>query len=175
MTGTPNQPPIEPSAEPSQEPRPGPPTAPPSWFLMIGGERIGPVAHAEVLGMASKGQIGGSTPVWREGMAEWAPAREALGVRFASGGDADSAAIRMLVPVGRSGHAIAAGYLGLFALFPVLGAVTGPLAVLFGVLAVRHIRRDPTAHGLGRAWFGIIVGVLGTAVSALIIVAAMSS
>jgi len=58
----------------------------------------------------------------------------------------------MLLPVGRSGFAIAAGYLGLFAVifFP------APLALLFGILAYRDIKRNPKKSGMGRAIFGIV-------------------
>ena len=66
----------------------------------------------------------------------------------------------MLLPVGRSGYAIAAGYLGLFSLL----VVPAPLALLFGVIAVIHIKRNPDKHGLGRAVFAIIMGALGSAV-----------
>lgn len=71
---------------------------------------------------------------------------------------ADSAAVRMLIPVGRSGWAIAAGYLGLlsFLIFP------APFAVLFGILGVRDVRRNPDLHGMGRSVFGIVMGLLGT-------------
>lgn len=69
------------------------------------------------------------------------------------------AGIRMLLPVGRSGYAIIAGYLGLMS--PL--CVFAPFALLFGILAVRDIRRHPDRHGLGRAWFGIVMGGLGTA------------
>ena len=70
----------------------------------------------------------------------------------------DSAAVRMLLPVGRSGLAIAAGYAGLFALL----VLPAPLALVLGVLAVRDIRRNPKKHGMGRAVFGIVTGTLGT-------------
>jgi hypothetical protein len=73
-----------------------------------------------------------------------------------------NARIRMLLPVGRSGYAIAAGYLGLFSLL----LVPAPLALLFGILAVRHIKRDPKKHGMGRAVFGIVMGSLGSVVLA---------
>ena len=55
--------------------------------------------------------------------------------------------LRFILPVGRSGYAIAAGYLGLFSLivFP------APLALLFGILAVGDIRRHPKKLGMGRA------------------------
>jgi hypothetical protein len=75
----------------------------------------------------------------------------------------NDAAIRMLIPVDRSGLAIAAGYLGLFSVL----CLPAPIAVWVGVLAIRDIKANPTKHGLGRAWFGIIMGVLGTAMLGL--------
>ena len=78
----------------------------------------------------------------------------------------DSQAMRLLLPVGRSGMAIAAGYLGLFAvlLFP------APLALMFGILAIRDIKRNPKKHGMGRAVFGIATGAIGTAVLVVLLV-----
>lgn len=67
--------------------------------------------------------------------------------------------MRWLLPVGRSGFAIAAGYLGLFGLFiPGLGL----LAAIFGWLGLRDIARHPEKGGKGRAWFGIVAGGLIT-------------
>ncbi|HUY91620.1 MAG TPA: DUF4190 domain-containing protein [Pirellulales bacterium] len=68
----------------------------------------------------------------------------------------DDAAIRMLLPVGRSLWAIAAGYFGLFSLicFP------APIAIILGLIAIRDIRKHPEKHGLGRAIFGLVMGVL---------------
>ena len=64
--------------------------------------------------------------------------------------------MRWLLPVGRSGYAVAAGYLGLFSLL----VIPAPLALVFGILAVRDIGRNPKKHGMGRAVFGIIMGAL---------------
>ena len=72
--------------------------------------------------------------------------------------------MRMLLPVGRSGWAIAAGYLGLLAVL----LLPAPFALLTGVLAVRDIRRHPDRLGMGRAIFGIVMGALGTVVLAAI-------
>jgi hypothetical protein len=71
-----------------------------------------------------------------------------------------SAGMRMVLPVGRSGWAIAAGYLGLFAFI----VYPAPLALIASLLAYRDFRRHPEKHGRGRATFGLIMGVLGTAV-----------
>ena len=81
----------------------------------------------------------------------------------------DNAGIRMLLPVGRSGWAIAAGYLGLFGLV----LLPAPLALIVSVIALIDIRRSKSRakskHGLGRAIFGLIVGVIGTAILALLV------
>jgi len=70
------------------------------------------------------------------------------------------AGMRMLMPVGRSGWAIAAGYAGLFS-FIGIGA---PFALIFGILGIREIRKsritDHPKFGMGRAIFGIITGSL---------------
>jgi len=70
----------------------------------------------------------------------------------------DEPAIRMLLPVGRSGLAIAAGYAGLFAVIPIFSLI----AILLGILAIRDIKRNPGKHGMGRAIFGLTMGVLCT-------------
>ncbi len=70
----------------------------------------------------------------------------------------DDPGLRMLLPVGRSGWAIAAGYLGLVSVL----CVPGPLALIAGLLAVRDMRRHPEKHGMGRAVFGIVMGALGS-------------
>jgi hypothetical protein len=64
----------------------------------------------------------------------------------------------MLLPIGRSGWAIASGYLGLFSVL----FVPAPFALLTGILAVVDIRKHSEKHGMGRAVFGIVMGALGT-------------
>ena len=66
----------------------------------------------------------------------------------------DDAALRMLLPIGRSGLSIAAGYLGLLSLIPFFGV----LALIVGILAIVDIKKHPEKHGLGRAWFGVVMG-----------------
>lgn len=73
---------------------------------------------------------------------------------------AEDPALRYIVPVGRSGYAIAAGYLGLFAVL----FIPAPVALIFSILAIRDIRRSrltPTPKiGMGRAVFGLVMGIL---------------
>lgn len=78
----------------------------------------------------------------------------------------DDLFIRIALPVGRSLWAIAAGYVGLFSVL----LVPAPLAILLGVVAIVDIRRHPEKHGMGRAIFAIVMGVLCTILLAVIIV-----
>lgn len=64
--------------------------------------------------------------------------------------------MRLLLPVGRSGWAIAAGYLGLRS--PLL--IFAPFALVCGIVAIIDMRRNPHRHGMGRAIFGIVMGAL---------------
>ncbi len=79
-------------------------------------------------------------------------------------------AVRILLPVGRSGWAIAAGYLGLFGLL----IVPAPLALGASLLALRDIRRSKGSvqrkHGTGRAIFGLTVGTIGTIILIVVII-----
>lgn len=80
---------------------------------------------------------------------------------------------KAMLPIGRSGYAIAAGYLGLLS---VLG-VFGPFAILFGVMALYDIGRHPEKSGKGRAVFGIVMGTVFTIIWGIscIIIPAMNS
>jgi LSD1 subclass zinc finger protein len=79
----------------------------------------------------------------------------------------DNAAVRMLLPVGRSGWAIAAGYAGLFSPLP----CAAPVAIVLGVIAIIHIRGNPKLHGMGRAIFGLVMGIIFSIGSVLVLIA----
>jgi len=84
---------------------------------------------------------------------------------------APSTGERMLLPVGRPASAIVAGYMGLLALFPLIGIPFGLLGIIFGVLALKQVKRNPELSGKGRAWFGIIAGALMVALWGFMVVA----
>jgi hypothetical protein len=65
---------------------------------------------------------------------------------------------RALLPVGRPMSAIAAGYLALFSILPLIGLPAAVAALICGIKALKTIKADPSLSGKGRAWFGIIVG-----------------
>ncbi len=65
------------------------------------------------------------------------------------------------------GWAIAAGYLGLVSVlvFP------APLALIAAIFAIIDIRKDPDKHGMGRAIFGLIMGIIFSVVLAFVVFA----
>lgn len=65
---------------------------------------------------------------------------------------------RLLLPVGRPMSAIAAGYLAMFGILPIIGLPFALGALICGLVALTEIQRDPRLSGIGRAWFGIIAG-----------------
>ena len=79
----------------------------------------------------------------------------------------DDPLMRMVLPVGRSAWAIAAGYLGLLSVL----VVFAPLALATGIFALVDIKKNPHRHGMGRAIFGIVMGALGSILLVFIVIA----
>jgi hypothetical protein len=78
--------------------------------------------------------------------------------------------IPLLLPVGRSGWAIAAGYMGLFSVLPGFGLA----ALLTSVLAWRDLKRNPRQRGMGRTIFGLVTGALSTAAYAVLLLSILA-
>lgn len=70
--------------------------------------------------------------------------------------------MRLLLPVGRSAWAIAAGYLGLVSVL----MLPAPFALVVSIIAIRDIRKSKDApypkRGMGRAIFGFVMGLIFT-------------
>jgi hypothetical protein len=152
------------------------------WYFSQGGAQQGPVPLAQLKQMAAAGQVRPMDLVWQAGMPQWTPAGNVPAL-FGTGAAppplpvlpveyynaaappgprqpsiGDDAGMRMLLPVGRSGSAIAAGYMGLFSIL----VLPAPLALILALIAMRDMKRHPERHGMGRAIFGLIMGLLGT-------------
>lgn len=139
-------------------------------LVQRGTQRFGPFAVADVLTHHADRRLLSGDLAWHEGMAGWEPlgvVMNRLGRPLPVQTDADGVN-SWLVPVGRSGWAIAAGYLALFSIL----IVFAPFALVCGVMGLRSIRKNPGLGGKGRAWFGIIMGGL---VSAVVVVGLIAS
>ncbi|MBI3039122.1 DUF4190 domain-containing protein [bacterium] len=62
------------------------------------------------------------------------------------------------VPVKVSIWAVLAGYAGLISLI----IVPAPLALILGIAAIIDLKKHPEQHGMGRAIFGLLMGIVGT-------------
>jgi hypothetical protein len=144
-------------------PTAAPPTLPPEAFLVRrGGEQFGPYPFADLQRYALEGRFRPTDVTWSAGMAAWEPISLVLQRRGVSlppptHGETNES-LKWVLPVGRSALAIAAGYLGLFSVL----LLPAPLALVFGILALKDLKKNPAKLGAGRAWFGVIAGGLGS-------------
>lgn len=67
-------------------------------------------------------------------------------------------ALKFVVPLNTSVLAIIAGYVGLVSVlcFP------APFALLLGILALQHLKKNPKLDGKGRAIFAVVMGAIFT-------------
>jgi len=153
-------------------------------YLQKDNIQLGPFEDHQILTALREGLYSLEDLAWRDGMDHWQPLRILFPAAHlpppfppqtpppAARHLGDDAGIRLLLPVGRSGWAIAAGYLGLFSLV----LLPAPIALLVSIIAIRDIRgsksSDHPKHGMGRAIFGLIMGILGTAVLLLFLLKA---
>lgn len=161
------------------------------------GTDLGQFPEAELLQGMNSGQFTREDWVWREGMGDWRPLFDVLSpasppplpshppplfqtdqsrpARVQPPPTEANFTTRLLLPVGRSGWAIAAGYLGLFGLV----ILPAPLALIVSIIAIRDIQKSKKTgkrkHGMGRAVFGLVVGSAGTLILIGLVVAGMTA
>jgi len=72
----------------------------------------------------------------------------------------EASALSSVVPIGRTRLSILAGYLGLFCIIPFFA----PIALIVSIFALKQLKNHPEKLGKGRAIFGLVMGLLGTAI-----------
>ncbi len=137
---------------------------PPLIYVSRNGQQFGPFTPQQAWNGVASGHLFQNDMACYAGGSAWQPLGSMMSLPSAGSAQdiGQNAGMRMMLPVGRSGWAIAAGYLGLFGLI----IVPAPLALIISIIAIYDIRRhrnDPSPrHGMGRAIFGLIIGILGT-------------
>lgn len=154
-----------------------------NYTISRNGLNLGVYAEDDLREGVTSGRFFPHDLAWREGLPEWQALGQILGMTAGSTPPplppvspfppitppvkniGDDFGMRLLLPVGRSGWAIAAGYTGLFA----LAIVPAPLAVIISIIAIRDIQKSKLPgktrkHGMGRAIFGLVTGIAGTLV-----------
>lgn len=153
------------------------------YYFSRGNERLGPYPIDTLRQWVADGHLLPEDHVWLNGWDQWQPAGTVpelfddagqpippapaaalapppppMPVPAAQTKLEDDPGMRMVLPVGRSGWAIAAGYLGLlsFIIFP------APAALIVSIIAIIDLRKHPEKHGMGRAIFGLVTGIVFT-------------
>ena len=148
-------------------------------YISKNGQNVGPLKALVVLQGIASGQYLLGDLAWQDGMSQWVPLRQIF-PQTSSGSEppplpiqpkiGDDFGVRLLLPVGRSGWAIAAGYLGLFSLI----LLPAPIAIVVSVMALRDIKKHQfdqhPKYGKGRAIFGMVMGVIGTVMLVLLLI-----
>jgi len=136
----------------------------PHYHVSRAREQLGVFTQEEMLAKLNRGELLPGDFAWTEGMASWQPLASifppAGGAPPPMPSAASAAALSMVLPINRSGWAIAAGYLALLSVL----CLPAPFALFCGIMALRDLKRRPYLQGGGRAWFGIVMGILFTIV-----------
>lgn len=151
------------------------------WYYVKHGQQAGPISEDVLRQLVGSGDVLMTDPVWREGMAGWTPAGQALGM-FAKGGTRNALGLASFVvaivsglmvfglvitagvmeattPGGVDEQAPATMILGLGIIGGALLALAG-LCLAIGSFFIPH--RDRLFGSLGLAFNGvIIVGIVG--------------
>jgi len=72
----------------------------------------------------------------------------------------DDDGVATIIPY-RNGLALAGYYVGVFSLIPVMGLILGPLGIIFGIVGLRRVNRNPEVKGTGHAVTAIVLGSIG--------------
>lgn len=76
--------------------------------------------------------------------------------------------VSTLIPY-KNGHALGAYYIGILSLLPVLGIILAPIAIIMGIIGIRRYRENPRIKGVVHGWIGVVLGLIGLLISAVII------
>lgn len=119
------------------------------------GERRGPLSLEQIKALVAAGGIRRQTRVWRPGAAATDLTRAGDFLAELATVPTDNHLVHLL-PVNRSGWAIAAGYLGLFSIIPLVSYV----GLGVSIYAARHLKRHPDKLGWGRVVTGLVLSGL---------------
>jgi hypothetical protein len=139
-----------------------PNAVPQLWYYIVNGQRMGPVDLAQLRELLRSKQLNSKVPVWHDGLAQAMPADLLPPLMDVTGGSF----LDSMLPIGRSGWAIAAGWLGLLSIVPFVGL----LAIVISIVAIVHLRRNRDKKGWGRVVVGLLGGVASTALYGIALV-----
>jgi hypothetical protein len=72
-------------------------------------------------------------------------------------------------------RALAAYYLGIFSVIPVIGFICGCIALPLGIFGLKDRKKNPAIRGSVHAWIGVIGGGLSIVVHLLIVLSMLAA
>lgn len=146
-----------------------PPNASQFWVVLPDGQRFGPADEAVLVRWSREGRIPAtafieSTDGARTRAVDHPWLSAIVGAPPTVQGPVTQAEtpdnpIAAFIPY-RNSAALAAYYIGVFSLIPILGLLLGPIAIACGIYGLRAAAESPAARGRAHAWAGIIIGTL---------------
>ncbi len=125
------------------------------WFYEAeDGERRGPLSLEQMKALVAAGGIRRHTRVWRPGAADGDLTRAGDFLAELATQPSDDHLVHLL-PVNRSGWAIAAGYLGLMSFIPVVCYAGAAVSIVAAV----QLKRNPKKLGWGRVITGLVISI----------------
>lgn len=138
-----------------------------------GGKQQGPYSIEEINERLRQGYLPPvSTLAWFDGCANWIPIAQVPGIVLTSDGDTrrfvtatavssenEGDATGGLIPY-KNPHALAAYYLSIFGLFPLIGLLLAIPAFILGIMGLKKRKQNPVIKGSVHAWIGIVLGGL---------------
>ncbi|HEY2743280.1 MAG TPA: DUF4339 domain-containing protein [Polyangia bacterium] len=124
------------------------------WFYEVDGERRGPFTLEQMKELVAVGGVRRQTRVWRPGAEVGALTRAGDFLTELSSPPKDEA-LAYVLPIGRSGWAIAAGYVGLLSLIPIVSYA----GVIVSLIAARDLKAHPEKRGWGRVITGLVISI----------------
>ena len=61
--------------------------------------------------------------------------------------------------------------IGICSFIPAIGIILGPAAIILGIKGLITVRKHPLRKGTVHAWIAIILGLIGTAISVIMVIA----
>ncbi len=149
---------------------------------VAGGQEYGPADMAQLERWAQEGRITSDAMLVPEDAREPYPAADEPRLRVhilapptRSTGVVDPRAQEgpALIPY-KNPAALVGYYLSIFSCIPFIGLVLGPIAIFLGIRGLIQVSRHPQRKGTVHAWIAIALGLIGTAIGVVMLVAILT-
>ena len=80
--------------------------------------------------------------------------------------------IGLLIPIRPAPCSLISGYIGLLGWF--LCRLPGPVAIVLGIIGLKRLKQNARLNGRPRAWTGIVLGFLQTALIVFVVVMSLT-